>query len=185
MLFCLKSKFIFIFCVKQIFKILSVKSVCQIACLMYCTEYQPKIQVGLQHTCFTPLPYFLGFQPCSRSSQAFCSQVMRFSCTLRVVRQIDPSSLDTLKQACWPIHPILLMEGPQYVFKFSHCHCEELQWLGVSHYTLSHSCLKVHGGVPIVLCIFFDPLVLRINCLVSRQLFNALFLNHESSILKP
>ena len=35
--------------------------------------------------------------------------------------------------------------------------------------TLSHSCLKVHGGVPIVLCIFLDPLVLRINCLVSRE----------------
>ena len=35
--------------------------------------------------------------------------------------------------------------------------------------TLCHSCLKVHGGVPIVLCIFWDPLVRRINCLVIRD----------------
>ena len=35
--------------------------------------------------------------------------------------------------------------------------------------TLSHSCLKVHGGVPIALNIFLDPLVLRINCLVIRE----------------
>ena len=50
--------------------------------------------------------------------------------------------------------------------------------------TLSHGCLKVHGGVPMVLCIFLDPLLLRINCLVIRELLNALFLNPESSILK-
>ena len=35
--------------------------------------------------------------------------------------------------------------------------------------TLSQSCLKGHGGVPIALCIFLDPLVLRINCLVIRE----------------
>ena len=51
--------------------------------------------------------------------------------------------------------------------------------------TLSHSCLKVHGGVPIALIIFLDPLVLRINCLVIRELLTVLFLNPESSILKP
>ena len=50
---------------------------------------------------------------------------------------------------------------------------------------LSHSCLKVHAGVPIALIIFLDPLVLRINCLVIRQLLTVLFLNPESSILKP
>ena len=33
-------------------------------------------------------------------------------------------------------------------------------------FILCHSCLKVHGGVQIVLCISWDPLVLRINCLV-------------------
>ena len=52
-------------------------------------------------------------------------------------------------------------------------------------HTLSQSCLKVHGGNPIALCIFVDPLVLRISCLVIRELLNALFLNPESSILKP
>ena len=51
--------------------------------------------------------------------------------------------------------------------------------------TLSHSCLKVHAGVPIALIIFLDPLVLRINCLVIRELLTVLFLNPESSILKP
>ena len=25
-------------------------------------------------------------------------------------------------------------------------------------HTLTHGCLKVHGGVPIVLCIFVDPI---------------------------
>ena len=39
----------------------------------------------------------------------------------------------------------------------------------VMHTTLSQSCLKVHGGVPIALCICLDPLVLRINCLVIRE----------------
>ena len=38
-----------------------------------------------------------------------------------------------------------------------------------SPYTLSQSCLKVHVGVPIELCIFSDPLVLRINCLDIRE----------------
>ena len=51
--------------------------------------------------------------------------------------------------------------------------------------TLSHSCLKVHARVPIALITFFDPLVLRINCLFIRELLNVLFLNPESSILKP
>ena len=51
--------------------------------------------------------------------------------------------------------------------------------------TLSHSCLKVHAGVPIALIISFVPLVLRINCLVIRELLTVLFLNPESSILKP
>ena len=46
--------------------------------------------------------------------------------------------------------------------------------------TLSHSCLKVHGGVPILLCICLDPLVLRINSLVIREWLNALFLNPKS-----
>ena len=32
-------------------------------------------------------------------------------------------------------------------------------------YTLCHSSVKVHCGVPIVFCIFWDPLVLMINCL--------------------
>ena len=32
--------------------------------------------------------------------------------------------------------------------------------------TLSHSCLKLHGGFPIVLGVSLDPLVLRIDCLV-------------------
>ena len=36
-------------------------------------------------------------------------------------------------------------------------------------FTLTHECLKVHGGVPIVLCIFVDPLEPRINCLVIRE----------------
>ena len=36
-------------------------------------------------------------------------------------------------------------------------------------FTLCHSWLKVHGGVPIVLCVFWDPLVLRINCLGIRD----------------
>ena len=35
--------------------------------------------------------------------------------------------------------------------------------------TLYHSCLQVHGGVPIELRIFWDPLVQRINCLVIRN----------------
>ena len=35
--------------------------------------------------------------------------------------------------------------------------------------TLCNSCLKVHVGVSIVLCIFWDPPVLRINCLVIRD----------------
>ena len=52
-------------------------------------------------------------------------------------------------------------------------------------YTLSHSCLKVHASVPIVFISFSDPLVLRINCLVIRELLNTLFLNPESSILEP
>ena len=56
--------------------------------------------------------------------------------------------------------------------------------LGRVH-TLSHSCLKVHAGVPIVLIIFLDPLVIRVNCLVIRELLTVLFLNPESSILKP
>ena len=46
--------------------------------------------------------------------------------------------------------------------------------------TLSYSCLKVHAGVPIALIILLDPLVLRINCLVIREL-----LNPESWILNP
>ena len=66
--------------------------------------------------------------------------------------------------------------------------CRYLQFRGV-HYctvlTLSQSCLKVHGGVPLALCISLDPLVLRVNCLVIRELLNVLFLNPESSILKP
>ena len=51
--------------------------------------------------------------------------------------------------------------------------------------TLSHSCLKVHAGVPLALFIFLDPLVLRINCLVIRELLTVLFLNPESSIINP
>ena len=43
--------------------------------------------------------------------------------------------------------------------------------------TLTRGCLKVHGGVPIVLCLFGDP---RINCLVFRECLTALFLNPES-----
>ena len=34
---------------------------------------------------------------------------------------------------------------------------------------MAHGCLKVHGGVPIVLYIFSDPLEPRINCLVIRE----------------
>jgi hypothetical protein len=51
--------------------------------------------------------------------------------------------------------------------------------------TLFHSCLKVDAGVPIAVIIFLDPLVVRINCLVIRELLTVLFLNPESSILKP
>ena len=51
----------------------------------------------------------------------------------------------------------------------------------LSHlFTLTHGCLKVHGGVPIVLCIFVDPLQARINCLVFRECLTALFPNPES-----
>ena len=35
--------------------------------------------------------------------------------------------------------------------------------------TLTHGCLKVNRGVPILLCIFVDPLYPRINCLVLRE----------------
>ena len=35
--------------------------------------------------------------------------------------------------------------------------------------TLTHGCLKAHGGVPIVLCIVFNPLEPRINCLVIKE----------------
>ena len=47
-------------------------------------------------------------------------------------------------------------------------------------YTLTHGCLKVHGGVPIDLGIFVDPLKPRVNCLVFREFLIALFLNPES-----
>ena len=46
--------------------------------------------------------------------------------------------------------------------------------------TLTHGCLKVHGGVPIVLCIFVDPLQPGINRLVFKECLIALFLNPES-----
>ena len=46
--------------------------------------------------------------------------------------------------------------------------------------TLTHGRLKVHGGVPIVLCIFVDPLWPRINYLVFKECLIALFLNPES-----
>ena len=36
-------------------------------------------------------------------------------------------------------------------------------------YTLTHGCLEVHGKVPILLCIFVDPLEPRINYLVIRE----------------
>ena len=45
--------------------------------------------------------------------------------------------------------------------------------------TLTHGCLKVHGGVPILLCIFVDPLSSRINGLVFRECLIALFMNPE------
>ena len=51
--------------------------------------------------------------------------------------------------------------------------------LSVFSATLYHSCLKVHGGVLIELCIFWDPLVLRINCLVIIAWLIALLLNPE------
>ena len=44
----------------------------------------------------------------------------------------------------------------------------ELEATGQKH-TSYHSCLKVHGGVPIEVCIFWDPLVIRINCMVIRD----------------
>ena len=46
--------------------------------------------------------------------------------------------------------------------------------------TLTNGCLKVHGKVPIVLCIFVDPLQPRNNCLVFREYLITLFLNPES-----
>ena len=45
---------------------------------------------------------------------------------------------------------------------------QELEATGKKH-ILYHSCLKVHGGVPIEVCIFWDPLVIRINCMVIRD----------------
>ena len=38
--------------------------------------------------------------------------------------------------------------------------------------TLIHGCFKVHGEVPIVLCIFVDPIQLRKNYLVFREWVN-------------
>ena len=38
-----------------------------------------------------------------------------------------------------------------------------MQWAKTTY------CLTVHGGGPIVLCIFSDPLEPRINCLVIRS----------------
>ena len=53
--------------------------------------------------------------------------------------------------------------------------------LGFCHsWLMTHGCLKVHGGVPIVLCIFFYLLEPRIICLVIREWLIALFLNPES-----
>ena len=46
--------------------------------------------------------------------------------------------------------------------------------------TLTHGCLKVHGGVPIILCILVDPLQARISCLVFREWIIAIFLNPDS-----
>ena len=60
-----------------------------------------------------------------------------------------------------------------------------IHWCILKVCTLYYSCLMVHGGVPIVLCFFWDPLVLRINGLVIRDWFIALFLNPEYSILMP
>ena len=45
---------------------------------------------------------------------------------------------------------------------------------------LTHGCLKVHGGMLIILCIFVDPLKPRINCLAFRECLIVLFLNPES-----
>ena len=62
--------------------------------------------------------------------------------------------------------------------------CHLCHFIGVYVYgsqgTLTHGCLKVHGEVPIVLCIFVDPLYPRIKCLVFRECLVALFLNPES-----
>ena len=46
-------------------------------------------------------------------------------------------------------------------------------------YAYMHICIAVHAGVRIELIIFLDPLVLRINCLVIRELLNILFLNPD------
>ena len=55
-----------------------------------------------------------------------------------------------------------------------------LWWLEYTYGTLTHGYLKVHGGVPIVLCMFVDPLYPRINCIVFREYLIALFLSSES-----
>ena len=55
-----------------------------------------------------------------------------------------------------------------------------LQLLHVCSTTLTHGCFKVHGGVPIVLCLFVDALWPRINGLVFRECLIALFMISES-----
>ena len=51
-------------------------------------------------------------------------------------------------------------------------------------FILTYVCVKVYDGVFIVLCIFFNPLEPRINCLVIREWSIALFQNPFSWFLK-
>ena len=52
-------------------------------------------------------------------------------------------------------------------YKIQYCSFVVYYYTG-KYSTLTHGYLKVHGGVPIVLCMFVDPLYSRINCLVFK-----------------
>ena len=54
-----------------------------------------------------------------------------------------------------------------------------------SVHTLCHSCLKVHGAVPILLCIFWYPLMLRINFpLPESRIINPQAINPDINVNK-
>ena len=104
-------------------------------CLVYCAEYQPTIQGRLQQTYIVPSPRFASLLKIIRSFLQQSNEIqLHITCgtSNRPIKSRQPYVV------CWPIYPILLMAGYHFsFFLFSHSHCEEFLWLGVSHCSCS------------------------------------------------